>query len=292
MKRRVIIEAPSILGLDGTGVDRLGEALLAEGLAARLGATTIERVDAPPQNPMRHPAHGMLNAGSIARYSVALADAVGAVLYRGDFPIVLGGDCTILLGNLLALRRRGQFGLLFVDGHADFYQPEANVNGEGASSELAFATGRGPDVVTRFDGRDRLIADEDVVVFGFRDIDEQRQFGSQPLPPSVHAVDLASVRRLGIVSALRTAMEHLKSRRLEGFWIHFDADVLDDAIMPAVKYHLPGGLSWDEMVTVLQTALASGHAVGLQVTIYDPSQDPTRQLARALVDTIARGFAG
>ena len=65
---------------------------------------------------------------------------------------MLGGDCTILLGNLLALRRRGRYGLLFLDGHADFYQPSANVNGEAASSELAFATGRGPASLTTFDG--------------------------------------------------------------------------------------------------------------------------------------------
>ena len=61
---------------------------------------------------------------------------------------MLGGDCSILLGNLLALRRRGRYGLLFVDGHADFYHPEANPNGEAASMDLAFATGRGPEVLT------------------------------------------------------------------------------------------------------------------------------------------------
>lgn len=52
----------------------------------------------------------------------------GEVLDAGDVPIVLGGDCSILLGNLLALRRRGRHGLLFIDGHADFYQPEAEPN--------------------------------------------------------------------------------------------------------------------------------------------------------------------
>jgi CRP/FNR family transcriptional regulator, cyclic AMP receptor protein len=45
-----------------------------------------------------------------------------------------------LLGNLLALRRRGRYGLLFLDGHADFYQPEAEPNSEAASMDLALAT--------------------------------------------------------------------------------------------------------------------------------------------------------
>ena len=69
------------------------------------------------------------------------------MLDAGDIPIVLGGDCSILLGNLLALRGRGRYGLLFIDGHADFYQPDAEPNGEAASMDLALATGRGPHVV-------------------------------------------------------------------------------------------------------------------------------------------------
>jgi len=45
---------------------------------------------------------------------------------------------------LLAIRRRGRHGLLFLDGHADFYQPEAEPNGEVASIDLALATAAGP----------------------------------------------------------------------------------------------------------------------------------------------------
>jgi arginase len=123
----------------------------------------------------------LLNTQAITKYSVKLADAVGEVLDNGEFPLVLGGDCSILLGNLLALRRRGRFGLFFADGHADFYQPEANVNGEVASSDLAFATGRGPNALTHFEGYDSLVLDEDTVVFGFRDQSEQQEYGSQPL---------------------------------------------------------------------------------------------------------------
>jgi arginase len=37
-----------------------------------------------------------------------LADAIGRVLDAGDFPLVLGGDCSILLGAMLALKRRGR----------------------------------------------------------------------------------------------------------------------------------------------------------------------------------------
>ncbi len=154
MSRFAVLEAPSILGLRPTGVECLPEALLQAGLLERLRARHAGRVvPETPYDAARDPATLTLNANGIASYSLALADAVGGVLDRGEFPVVLGGDCSILLGNLLALKRRGRFGLLFIDGHADFYNPEANPNGEAASMDLALATGRGPDVVTNIEGR-------------------------------------------------------------------------------------------------------------------------------------------
>lgn len=192
-----IFEAPSVLGLRPTGVEDLPKALLELGLADRLKARSAIRVEPPDYDPERDPETKMLNPRAIRDYSVKLADAVGAILNDGDFPVVLGGDCSILLGNLLALRRRARYGLLFVDGHADFYQPEANVNGEAASSELALATGRGPEVMTAPEGYRPLVRDEDVVAFAHRDAEQTAHYGSQPLPESLHAIDLAAVRRLG-----------------------------------------------------------------------------------------------
>ena len=89
-----------------------------------------------------------MNPQAIRDYSPRLADAVAAVLDEGEFPVVLGGDCSILLGTMLAVRRRGRYGLMYIDGDADFYQPEVNpLSGAASASDLAFATGRGPDVV-------------------------------------------------------------------------------------------------------------------------------------------------
>jgi arginase len=118
-------------------------------------------VTPPPYDPRRDAATGLLNPIGLRDYAHALADATGEVLDVGDVPLVLGGDCSILLGYLLALRRRGRHGLLFIDGHADFYQPDAEPNGEAASMDLALATGRGPDVVTNLEGRGPLVRNED-----------------------------------------------------------------------------------------------------------------------------------
>ncbi|MCT7353200.1 arginase family protein [Streptomyces sp. 15-116A] len=288
MRDVAIIEAPSVLGLRPSGVEELAGALLGAGLAEGLEAVVAGRVEpAAAYDPVRDPGTGVLNPAGIAAYSVALADAVGGVLDAGRFPVVLGGDCSILLGNLLALRRRGRPGLLFLDGHTDFYQPAAEPLGEAASMDLALATGRGPDVLTDLEGRGPLVRDEDVVALGFRDAEESAAAGMQPLPPALHAMDLGTVRALGAAEAAARAVALLPDT---GYWIHLDVDVLDDDVMPAVDYRMPGGLTWEELETVLRTALAGHGAVGLDVTIFNPRMDPDGSIADALTVSLLRAF--
>jgi arginase len=285
-----IVEAPSVLGLFPKGVEMLPDALLAAGLAERLGARRSGRVEPPAYDYERDPDTLMLNPRGIADYAVALADAVGQVVDRGEFPVVLGGDCSILLGNLLALRRRGRYGLLFLDGHADFYQPEAEPNGEAASMELALATGRGPAVVTDIEGRCPLVRDRDVVVFGRRDAADAEAHGSQRIEDAAIAMtELAAARAVGVETAATRAVGSLAKAGLDGIWIHLDADVLDDAIMPAVDYRMPDGLSWDELTAVLRAGMNAG-AVGINVTIFNPKLDGDGSIARAFTEALARGL--
>ena len=233
-----VIDAPSILGLKPNGVERLPEALKAAGLLAGLHAEEAGRVEPPPYNPRRDPKTQILNPDALRTYAMRLAAAVAGVLRQGKFPVVLGGDCSNIIGIMLALRRAGRYGLFFVDGHADFYQPEAEPNGEVASMDLAIVSGRGPAVLTDIAGLKPLVRDEDIVAFGFRDAEESRQYGSQDIrETAIHAFELHKVRELGAAVAAEQAALLLQRNGVEGFWIHVDADVLDDAVMPAVEYH-------------------------------------------------------
>jgi arginase len=212
------------------------------------------------------------------------------VIDGGEFPVVLGGDCSIVLGSTLALKRRGRYGLLFIDGHADFYQPELNPNGEAASMDLAFVTGHGPPLLTDLEGRRPLVRADDAFVFGFRDAHEQARYSCQPLPANLRAFDLATVRNIGVEDAAGAAVEHLSRDGLDGFFIHVDADVLNDDIMPAVDYRLPDGLDWEDLERTLRIAVASGKAVGIEITIYNPSLDDDGSAGRGLLETLSRAL--
>jgi len=97
---------------------------------------------------------------------------------------------------------------------------------------------------------------------------------------------LPRVRELGIEAAAREAVAHLVRPDLDGFFIHVDADCLDDAIMPAVDFRVPGGLSVDELTTTLRTALNSGRATGIELAIYNPNLDEDGAAGRRLADVL------
>jgi arginase len=292
MVQYTVIDAPSNLGLRPTGVETLPIAVKSAGLIPRLGAIYGGRVATLPYKHDRDPQTHVRNGEAIHTYSRHLADTLMPLVQGGQFPIVLGGDCSILLGVMLALRRAGRHGLFFLDGHADFYQAEADLNGEVASMDLAIVSGRGPALLANMEGLQPLVRDEDSVVFGFRDAEAATREGSQDVrSTAMHTYDLAQARMPDAGTAADQALAHLVRDDLAGFWIHFDADVLDDAIMPAVDYRMPGGLQFDEVSAVLRRLVGSGRAVGLSLTIFNPLLDQDGSLAQALVDCLVAGLA-
>ena len=293
MVQFTIIDAPSILGLQPTGVQYLPEALKAAGLMSKLGAEYGGQVSPLGYSPERDKSTLLLNPDSIRAFSLQLADAVTLVLRKKQFPLVLGGDCSILIGNLLALRRLGRYGLFFIDGHADFYQPQASPTGEVADMDLAIVSGRGPDILTNIDGLKPLVLDQDIVVFGYRDAEQSASYGSQDVrDTNMHVFDLQFVRKTGTITAATSqALEKIVHDELDGFWIHLDADVLDDLIMPAVDYRLGGGgLSFSELTELLKTLVDSGRAVGMDITIFNPRLDLDGSITRRFVLSLVQGL--
>jgi arginase len=296
MLRFTVLDLPSNLGLRPSGVERLPDALRQAGLVERLRASDAGRIHpAAHYKRRRDPRTRLLNAAGLRDTTIALATAVGSIVNRDAVPVVLAGDCSVVLGGVLGLRFGAhRVGLLFVDGHADFYQPEASPTGEVADMDLALVTGRGPPILTRFDGADGgLVRDEDVVAIGARDAEERERAGSQDIgATAIHLYELDAVRARGMKSVAAEAITTLTRRELSGFWLHLDADVLDDAVMPAVDYRQPGGLSPAELVTLLRACARSGALRGVSVAIYNPALDPSGDAAKLLVTCLGEGLSG
>jgi arginase len=294
--RIAVLDAPSNLGLRPPspsvvpGCYKLAGSLRDHRIVDRLGAEDAGCVTPPRYD--RHewaPGQGVANASGLAHYTTRLADRVSSLLRAGTFPLLLGGDCSILLGAALAMRRQGRFGVAFLDGHSDFrHGGNSSQVGSAAGEDLALVTGRGQVDLTDLEGLSPYVDDSDVVVMGVRSddeyLEEMREVGI-----AVWTVgDLGSEES---ETALAAGLSRLENPDLDGFWIHLDVDVLDPELMPAVDSPTPGGLDFDELVTILGSLLASPRSVGLDVTVFDPDFDPEGTLAGRLTDTLVAAFS-
>jgi arginase len=227
---------------------------------------------------------GLLNEEALGRLVTATREAVARSLDRGRLPLLVGGDCPVLLGALAAGRdARRHPGLLLVDGHEDAWLPERSNTGEASDSEVAIALGRIAGLPDPLDDLVPLLAPEAVAILGARDRAELDEAGVPSLEGAVALFrDDIGVRASGAVSSAGAATAALAAGS-SSFWLHLDLDVLRTDDFPAADYLQPGGLNWLELHDIAAAALADPHCFGCSVVIYNPELDPKRTSAARIV---------
>lgn len=287
MRKQIsIVTAPLAVGNGLAGVETLPCALLAAGLAERLGTTRIVQAEGALLAKTVDRDAGFAEPDKVVAFLKETAGRIDREIGSGGFPVVLGGDCTILVGCLAAARRHASRGLLFVDAHTDFNSPGAP-DYETASMDLAIVTGRGPLSLSQIDGPAPLVEDRNVVAFGFRDEAMITSVGGRvPRNTEILCLSLGDVRSRGFGNAARKALKRVTETGAP-FWLHLDADAIDDAVLSAVDYRLPGGLSAGEVVSLIRRATATGALIGMDVTILNPTLDWDGRETKLMVDLIS-----
>jgi arginase len=235
-------------------------------------------VTLPDPSPTRDSRSHIIDPGGLDALVAGVRDAVAPILDQGHLPLVIGGDCPLLLGCLAASSGRDRVGLVFVDGHEAAYLPVQSSTGEAADMELAFALGMADAAWSReLSTLLPLVAPTDVRILGARDAELLRAEGVASLRDRVALVDgeRLAADPAGIAAAACASLP-------QQWWFHLDLDVLSTEALPAIDYPQPGGLGWDELVAVVTTALRADPR-GWDVTIYNPDLDPTRVHARRIV---------
>jgi arginase len=211
--------------------------------------------------------------------SQKLSQTISAILDRKSFPLILGGDCRMLIGIFTALvQKKTDAGLIFIDGHADFHTAETSPSGDPADMELAVLTGRGPWRITHLAGKYPILKDSDVVVYGIRAWDH---IGDS----NIEVYDRERLRAIGINQAVGKGLKSFTGRKLSA-WLHFDVDVLDPDVMP-VMFPEPGGLNFREARELLGLVWKSIQIEGLSIACYHPHLDKDGSAGKRLVNLIS-----
>jgi arginase len=252
----------------------------------RLGARDGGAADARIRDASRDAATGVIGAADVRRASTAIAGRVREVLESGMRPLVLGGDCTLLLGVFSALP--DGTALWFVDGHADFFDGQSSPTGEAADMDLAILTGHGPAGL--LERTERLVAPADVALLGHRpsELDPEVARENDRLDPAIHALTAAQVRSRGPAVVGEEAVTRAAGRAA---WLHLDLDVLDADVLPAVTYPQPAGLGWEELRPLLGALASAPSLVGVSIADFNADRDPDCQHARRVVEELGASLA-
>jgi arginase len=256
----------------------LVDALTRVGLAVRDSGD----LDLPPPVAERDPDAHVLALAALPAMIERVRSAVAESLERGAFPLVLGGDCPVLLGCLGAMAAGGGAPrVLFVDGHEDAWPPAESTTGEAADMEFGWLVSKHsvglPDELRR---AIPVVRPDDAIIFGARDEDELADAGVESLERVVRIVRPDAIMRDPDAVAHEAA---IALGRRGPWWFHVDLDVLGTDSLRAVDYPQAGGLDWTTLTSLTRRALLSPNVIGWDVTIYNPDLDPVAADAKRIV---------
>jgi arginase len=302
-KKIVIVLAPSNLGLrpneNGTQQGTWGapQALMDAGLKKALNATEVIALDRPKYEFEAQPGTRIRNGNTIRAFTLQLSEKVNNVLKNNEFPVVIGGDCSILLGGLYASRLAGGRGLIHIDGHSDFSHPgnydTASRLGSVAGMDLALASGRGEDLLTDWPKISKPLAnDADIIQIGERGAESPnyKDYYGDILRTEIKMFKIQNILADGIKATAQKAIARLEERKLNKVWTHVDLDVLDEKVMPAVDSPGSPGLNYEQLSELIGALCSSNRIAGINFSIYDPERDPDKKYAGPLVQCIASGL--
>jgi len=167
------------------------------------------------------------------------------LMLKEKFVVLLGGEHSLSLGAVRAFKEGfPTLSVLQLDAHADL-------------RDEYLGTKYGQACVMR-----RILEVCPICQVGVRSLSwEEKQFSTQNNVKSLYMSDLASS-----TASIDWIMDSLS----QDVYVTIDVDVLDPSIMPAVGTPEPDGMSWRQIVDILQPVMLHKHVVGFDLMEFCP----------------------
>jgi arginase len=289
----ILLGAPVSAAASASGHEKAPAALRAAGLVARLGEIGLEVIDSgdgpirlfesDDSNPRAR------NLPAVAASIESLRPRVEVAIKSGAFPVILGGDRSIALAALAAMRRYYRsLSFIAVDSAAALHTPATTSTGILDGMLLSHAVGRGAAEIVRLWSEPPLVRETDVALFGASRFDaaEEEFLSHSPL----RSFSAASIARSGAAPAARAALEVAHASRNE-FLLHLSPGVISQSEFsapdsPALVSSEQNAISLQDLRDALALFAASMHFAAFEISGYDPSRDPNGAAAELLVGII------
>lgn len=188
-----------------------------------------------------------LPEGNIWERLVSLYRVVAdAVSEAEETPLVVSGDCTVSLGVLAGVQRRGvDPSIIWFDAHGDVHTLESSTSGYIGGMALRLALGAHADRMVEPLGL-RPLTERQATLVDARDLD----------PAESEFLSTAAIRRCSVEQI------HLPE---DPIVLHVDVDVIDGDEVPGLRYPVPGGPPRNTVLDAIQRIVDTGRVVALDI---------------------------
>jgi arginase len=273
-----IVGVPSSAGSYAAGQEQAPSALRSAGLIDALTATGREvhdEGDLPLQiwRPDRLNPRAQ-NIDQVTESIHALIERLVPLLARGDTLLVLGGNCTVALGVVAALRRVSSdpVGMLYVDRNYDLNTPESTTDGalDWMGMAHALCLPGSLDVLVNVLGSRPLLEPDQVAWLGIEDRFATEWERAQARRLGLHVISSDAFAHDPLSSAV-DSLEYLPSGPLA---VHLDVDVLDfiDAPLAENTDGRNSGPTLDQAAVALRIAAQDARFRALSIGELNPTR--------------------
>ncbi|MCR4742072.1 MAG: arginase [Treponema sp.] len=291
-----ILEMPLDFGASRHGSDMGPSAIRLAGIKERLeslGHKTYEHSDIFRAKPQEYEQMGNPKAKylkPIVNACTKLASQVEKIGSAGDFPLILGGDHSIVLGSLagmgaVAKKNNKRLGVLYVDAHGDFNDTETSPSGNIHGECLAASAGIGLKELTNLYYEGQKVDPKNICFVGCRDLDPGEKILMKKAGVTVFT--MSDIERQGFPAIVRQVMVFFKTHA-DMVHVSFDMDVLDPMFAPGTGIPLPGGLTNREALLLMEEMNTLGLVSSAEIVEVNPILDIRNQTAILAVSLAAR----
>ncbi|MBP5250858.1 MAG: arginase [Treponema sp.] len=226
----------------------------------------------------------------IVKVCTELAQNVKSSVEKNEFPLVIGGDHSIVLGTLAGLnssykKNKKKLGVLYVDAHGDFNTDETTPTGNIHGECLAASAGFGLSELVNLFEEGRKVDPANICYVGIRDLDKgERELMKKA---GVTVFTISDIDRMGFAEVVKKVKLFFKTK-CDTVHISFDMDSLDPSVAPGTGVPVPGGLNYREALLLMEEMNSLGLVNSMDIVEVNPILDVRNQTAIMAVNLAAR----
>jgi len=222
----------------------------------------------------------------IAKANAELYTLTTRCLKEGNFPLVLGGDHSAVIGSIKAVNDfyNGKAGLLWVDSHPDCNNQTTTTSGNIHGMVVPQITDGGTEDLMKI-GCSR-VKFSSMAFLGVKNADQAEL--SFIVKNKIKKADVWDITKQGISPVVKKIIKYL-SKNNKKTYVSWDLDVIDIQYAPGVGTPTYGGLTYREALyfsRILRELKQKGLLAGLDIVELNPNADENKKTTALAVELI------